>query len=240
MKKLLLIALLIMGCDNSTFYAKAPTDCFGIANGTASIDDCGVCAGGTTGVIANADKDCAGECGGDEVSCPGCTDNTACNYNPAATEDDDSCINPDENYGCDIFQEYTDFESINGLDEFNKPTEVIGDGIYGECSGVSETEETGGNGPIPPLEFSISAYPNPFQSIISMSVAIPQNGLLDLFIVNPNYERVATLVNGNVDASSYTITWNGTDEPDGYYRTIGVFGEVKCFRNLHKSNSPPE
>ena len=53
MKKLLLI-ILIMGCDNST----APTDCFGIANGTAALDDCGVCDGG------NADKDCAGLCNG--------------------------------------------------------------------------------------------------------------------------------------------------------------------------------
>ena len=38
---ILLIALLIMGCDNST----EPTDCFGIAGGTAVVDGCGVCGG---------------------------------------------------------------------------------------------------------------------------------------------------------------------------------------------------
>ena len=45
-------------------------DCAGVANGTAIIDDCGVCNG------ENADKDCAGVCGGStSVSeCQACTD----------------------------------------------------------------------------------------------------------------------------------------------------------------------
>ena len=74
MKKLILLITVIAfwGCDNST----APTDCFGIANGTAAVDDCGVCAGGTTGVVANADKDCAGVCEGTatSVECIECED----------------------------------------------------------------------------------------------------------------------------------------------------------------------
>jgi len=39
------------------------------------------------------------EGGDDTVS--GCTDDTACNYNPDATEDDGSCVQPEENYDCD-------------------------------------------------------------------------------------------------------------------------------------------
>ena len=39
MKKLLLIALLIMGC------VTEPEDCGGVAGGTAIVDDCGVCGG---------------------------------------------------------------------------------------------------------------------------------------------------------------------------------------------------
>ena len=66
MKKILLIVLmLIAGCDNST----EPTDCAGVTNGVASEDDCGVCAGGTTGVVANSSKDCAGVCGGSNTNC---------------------------------------------------------------------------------------------------------------------------------------------------------------------------
>ncbi len=59
------IALIIFSCDKSS---TAPTDCFGTANGTAAVDDCGVCAGGTTGKVANADKDCDNVCnGGHEI-----------------------------------------------------------------------------------------------------------------------------------------------------------------------------
>ena len=66
------ITLIIFSCDKSP---TAPTDCFGSANGTAAVDDCGVCAGGTTGVDANADKDCAGVCGGTatQAYCDYCT-----------------------------------------------------------------------------------------------------------------------------------------------------------------------
>ena len=44
MKKLLLIALLIVGCDKST----EPQDCTGVISGTAVLDDCGVCDSDST------------------------------------------------------------------------------------------------------------------------------------------------------------------------------------------------
>ena len=37
----------------------------------------------------------------DELEAFGCTDNTACNYDPLATELDDSCIYEEEFYDCD-------------------------------------------------------------------------------------------------------------------------------------------
>ncbi len=45
-------------------------DCAGVYGGTAEFDSCGVCAGGTTGNIPNADMDYCGVCFGDS-SCPG-------------------------------------------------------------------------------------------------------------------------------------------------------------------------
>ena len=39
-------------------------DCNGDIAGSATVDDCGVCAGGNTGLVPNADKDCNGECDG--------------------------------------------------------------------------------------------------------------------------------------------------------------------------------
>jgi hypothetical protein len=40
------------------------TDCMGLTNGAAVIDDCGFCSGGTSGNSANIDKDCNGDCHG--------------------------------------------------------------------------------------------------------------------------------------------------------------------------------
>jgi gliding motility-associated-like protein len=41
--------------------AGEPLDCAGVPNGTAAIDNCGVCAGGTTGIVPDATcADCAG------------------------------------------------------------------------------------------------------------------------------------------------------------------------------------
>mmetsp|Transcript_443 Transcript_443/g.663 ORF Transcript_443/g.663 Transcript_443/m.663 type:complete len:228 (+) Transcript_443:45-728(+) len=54
------------GCGEcSTFnslYCK--TDCSGVGNGNAYIDDCGTCVGGTTKLLPNQDKDCQGICFG--------------------------------------------------------------------------------------------------------------------------------------------------------------------------------
>jgi len=43
------------------------TDCAGVESGTASIDDCGLCTGGTTGLGINYLMDCSGVCNGDAV-----------------------------------------------------------------------------------------------------------------------------------------------------------------------------
>ena len=58
-------------------------DCAGVANGTASVDACGVCSGGTTGIVPNSTcLDCLGAVNGPAL--PG----TACNDNNANTIND--------------------------------------------------------------------------------------------------------------------------------------------------------
>ena len=50
----------------------------------------------------DCDGNCLSDTAGDGVcdEVMGCTDGLACNYNPEATDDDDSCNFPDEGYGC--------------------------------------------------------------------------------------------------------------------------------------------
>ncbi|MBL7939054.1 MAG: HYR domain-containing protein, partial [Flavobacteriales bacterium] len=75
-------------------------DCAGVANGTASVDACGVCSGGTTGLIANAScTDCLGVVNGTNILGSACDDN-----NPS-TENDTwnagcQCIGTPINFDC--------------------------------------------------------------------------------------------------------------------------------------------
>ena len=83
----------------------------------AELDECGVCGGDG---IAEGACDCQGngpaefyDCDGtclndtdgdgvcDELEIPGCQDESACNYNANATDDNDDCTYPDELYNCD-------------------------------------------------------------------------------------------------------------------------------------------
>ena len=80
------------------------------------MDECGVCGGegiaaGTcdcAGSLPNSGYDCDGVCLSDsdgdaicdENEINGCIDELACNYDVAATDDDDSCSYTAENYDC--------------------------------------------------------------------------------------------------------------------------------------------
>ena len=55
MKKLLLIALLIVGCDKETPVTPEPEDCAGVTGGTAELDNCGVCNGDNSSCVTDID-----------------------------------------------------------------------------------------------------------------------------------------------------------------------------------------
>ena len=55
MKKLLfLLTILFFSCNNP----EEPKDCAGVSGGSAEIDECGICTGGNTELIANYLQDC--------------------------------------------------------------------------------------------------------------------------------------------------------------------------------------
>jgi len=140
-------------------------DCAGECNGDAALDDCGICNGG------NADQDCAGVCFGsnstdgcgvcdddssnDNVSCTGCTNGSADNYDESNLFDDGSCefsigdvtglsaaagqervelswddVDPDGNYsGYDVVYD------IYGGPSVDCPETGCPDGYIEDCSG---------------------------------------------------------------------------------------------------------
>ena len=104
MKKLLLIALLIMGCSNST----EPEDCAGVAGGTAELDNCNVC---DTYKTNDCVPDCAGVWGGSSVlsGCDNVCNSTAVvdcagdgDCAPASFVGDGWCDGEDQPFGYDL------------------------------------------------------------------------------------------------------------------------------------------
>ena len=69
-----------------------------------------------------------------------------------------------------------------------------------------------------PAEFSLStAYPNPFNPTTSMKLSVPMNGQVTVQVYNLMGQVVATLANGYMDASTYTLTWDASNVYSGMY-----------------------
>lgn len=96
---------------------------------------------------------------------------------------------------------------------------------YGTALSVSPISTT------TPTEFSLSQnYPNPFNPTTNINFSIPKSGLVTMKVFNILGKEVATLVNGNYNAGSYTVDFNASNLASGvYFYKIEVngFSEVK-------------
>ncbi len=69
-----------------------------------------------------------------------------------------------------------------------------------------------------PTKFSInSAYPNPFNPLMNVSIALPETGNLKVTIHNIMGQEVATLASGQHSAGIHNFVFNGSDLPSGTY-----------------------
>jgi hypothetical protein len=74
--------------------------------------------------------------------------------------------------------------------------------------GVTAVEEEN----IIPEKFEVSQnYPNPFNPSTMIKYALPEAQFVTLRIYNMLGQEVATLVNNQVEAGTYNVTWNGVD-----------------------------
>ena len=60
-------------------------------------------------------------------------------------------------------------------------------------------------------------YPNPFNPSTKISYTIPERGNVSLKVFNLLGSQVAELVNGEIEAGSYVITFNASNLPTGTY-----------------------
>jgi len=115
------------GCDVCGGNNSTCADCAGVPNGDASIDDCDICVGGTTGFTPNFLKDECGVCNGDGYTntCIGTDDceNMDCAGEcfGDAVEDCDGICNGNGcfNQDCDAYPLYLFDCEGNCLDEYN-------------------------------------------------------------------------------------------------------------------------
>ena len=81
-----------------------------------------------------------------------------------------------------------------------------------------------------PQDFSIaSIYPMPFSGRTTFEIHIPGSGSLDLSIYNMNGKRVATVVQQEVSAGVFQLTWDAQAFPAGvyFYRASWYVHEIR-------------
>jgi hypothetical protein len=69
-----------------------------------------------------------------------------------------------------------------------------------------------------PNSFTLNQnYPNPFNPSTQIQFSVPQAGFVTLKVYDMLGREVATLVNGDLAPSSYSITWNAANVSSGVY-----------------------
>jgi hypothetical protein len=72
--------------------------------------------------------------------------------------------------------------------------------------------------PLIPKEYELSQnYPNPFNATTTFRYAIPTSGFVRLAICNIMGQKVATLVEGRLDAGYHAVVWESVDLASGLY-----------------------
>ena len=96
---------------------------------------------------------------------------------------------------------------------------------YGLVTGINPISST------TPDNYSLGQnYPNPFNPTTNINFSIPKSGLVTMKVFDILGKEVATLVNGNFNAGSYTVDFNASNYSSGvyFYRLdVNGFTEVK-------------
>ncbi len=129
----------------------------------------------------------------------------------------------------------TQIDTIQTVDSLNTPAgrlsnnvkyywhvraqNVGGNSAYGPLWNftTSLTGVTTNGNAIPNIFKLYQAYPNPFNPATVIKFDLPQTGAVKMEIFNMLGQVVATLVNGNYAAGSYSVTWDAANFSSGVY-----------------------
>ncbi len=84
-----------------------------------------------------------------------------------------------------------------------------------------------------PKEFTLSQnYPNPFNPTTAISFDLAEGSQVRLEVYNPTGQKVATLVNGWMEAGSHTVNFDGSGFSSGVYLCRLQAGKVVALRKM--------
>ncbi|MBD3169366.1 MAG: S8 family serine peptidase [candidate division Zixibacteria bacterium] len=88
----------------------------------------------------------------------------------------------------------------------------------------------GGAGELP-IEYGLNdAYPNPFNASAKIVIALPEASVVNLDIYNLSGQKVATLIDGKMEAGYHDVTWDASEYSSGIYfyrMNAGEFSATK-------------
>jgi hypothetical protein len=83
-----------------------------------------------------------------------------------------------------------------------------------------------------PRSFSLAAYPNPFNPVSMISLALPRTSLAKLEVFDITGRLVTTLADGQLDAGEHRFAFNGQTLPSGIYFARVTSGSFHATQKL--------
>ncbi len=68
-----------------------------------------------------------------------------------------------------------------------------------------------------PETINLSATPNPFNPVTTLTYNLPESGLISVTVFNAAGQQVADLVNGHRMAGVHSVSWDASAQPSGMY-----------------------
>ena len=82
-----------------------------------------------------------------------------------------------------------------------------------KCGGISRDVADENEAEMLPADFTLHpCRPNPFNPQTQVDFDLPQAGAVSIVVYNILGQKVATLIDENLEAGYHTVAWNGTDE----------------------------
>ena len=106
--------------------------------------------------------------------------------------------------------QYLDYNTGETIDLFNHHTNQWANNELYLLGSLKNTK-------LLPEDFTLSAYPNPFNPSTNLQFSVPYNGIITLAIFNIYGQTIAELANEYIAPGIYEITWDAQALPSGVY-----------------------